>query len=164
MIVVGVYSAIIFIKNTTQSKIDDLNAQINSPQVMEANAKLAVQLKKNQLLKEYNDAITLAKKNFDSSRIMDSVLINKILAATPANTTARTIVINPQSMDLTYVSSNRMSPAIFAQALNKQNIFSTISYDGVSIDGENTSTTPNANNATKFIFTLRCEFKEVTAK
>jgi hypothetical protein len=164
MIIVGVYSVIVFMQNNTQSKIDDLNAQINSPQVMEANAKLAIQLNKNQMLKDYNDALTLAKKNFDNSRIIDSVLLNKVIAASPVGTTLRSITISPQTIDLSYISPNRMAPAIFTQALTKLDVFARITYDSVSLDSANNATDTGAAPKNAFAFTLKCEFKEVPAK
>lgn len=164
MIIVTIYSVILFFKNNTQSKIDDLNAQINSPQAVEANAKLAVQLKKNQLMKDYNKALTTAKISFDSSRIIDSLLINKVIAATPAGTIMRSMSFNPNSIEMSYVSPSWMAPAVFTQALNKLNIFAKISYESVSLDSGATTTGTTGPKVNTYAFTLRCEFKEVVVK
>lgn len=164
MLVVGVYSLIMFIMSNTQSKINTLNSQINSPQAIEANAKLATQLKKNQLMKDYNNALTQAKSNFDSSRIIDSVLLNKIISSTPTGAIMRSMTINPKSIELSYVSPDRMAPAIFTQSLNKLDIFAKISYNSVSLDSGNAAAGANVAQAKNYTFTLLCEFKEVPAK
>ena len=152
LVIAVAFGGILLLNIARQNQIKQIESKLSDPKVTEAQNKLTKEANKNQFLISYNSTLTIAKKNFDASRFIDDDLINKISSSMPDSVKAQTIVISPQNVSLTCTCTDQLAPAVFVQALNKKDLFSSISYTGITYEKDKNS----------YSFTMSCIFKENT--
>ena len=153
-IIVAAFCGIQFYIYELNAQIRNLQSELAVPAVVQNQTKLLNEVNKNQLMTEYDTALTMAKKNFDVSRFIDGDLLGEITSSMPADVTINNITITQLSITMSCTCTNKLAPAIFTQSLDNKNDFVSITYDGISLD-----TTKN-----NYSFNLKCDFKEVTPK
>ncbi len=152
LVVLLIYGGLLFFKINMQNQINSIKNELLTPAVKEANLRISYEIKKNEMLISYINALNTAKTKFDASLIIDSQLLNKITSSMPDDVIMTDINISPVSIQISCNSSNVLAPDIFIQALNSKDLFSNVSYNGLK------------NNVERnlFTFVLECDFKEVT--
>ncbi len=117
-----------------QGQTATIREEITSPDVVEMQARLAAQTRKNGFLRTYYTALTAASKNFKSSRIIDSEFLRKISSSLPSDFVVSGITVNPQGVNITGAFNEKLSPAVFKQALDERGLFDSVSYKSIVND------------------------------
>ena len=152
LIIAGAYGTLFFFNSNIKYKTGQIQKRLSDSAMVKDQKELDMQLKKNNLLIEYRDALKIAQKNFDASIKIDQDLFGKISSSMPSTVSVNSLKITPQSIQISCDSSNALDPAALAQALNEKGVFDNITYDGVVRDD-------NKENS-KYFFTLTCNLKE----
>jgi Tfp pilus assembly protein PilN len=152
LIVALAYGVIFYMKFNLQGQIQQIKNDLKVPSVVENQNKLSKESNRNQLMTKYNAALKTAKSSFDASRFIDAELFGKITSAIPADVIMSNITINPQSINLNCTCTDKLAPAIFAQALSNKDLFVLVTYNGISLN----------QGKPGYSFNLKCDFKEVT--
>jgi|GEM_PF-2246368 hypothetical protein len=149
VLVVGIaWGVLFFVQRNIKNQISTIKTELSRPAVIKLQDELNQAAKKNELMSSYRTAITLAKKSFDASRVIDSSLFGKITESMPQDMTIKSFVVNPQSIQMLCSCTDKMSPAVLKQALEKKAVFSNITYDGVTLNEEKGT----------YSFTMNCIF------
>ncbi len=144
------FGGLFFFRIIINGQISSIKQQLQAPTVIEAQAKLAKEITKNELMTKYNGALLTAKKNFDKSRFIDSSLLNIITSSMPADVTIANLTINNLTISITSTSIDKLSAAAFCQALEAKGIFSTVTYSGITKNSESNT----------YNFDIVCTYKE----
>lgn len=145
------YGILYFVQYSVNKQIETIKTELNTPKAKALRKQIDNEVKKNMLLVTYYKALDSAKKNYDSSRVIDSKLLDEISKCAPGDIKIQVISINPQSVMITGICFDNASPAVFAQALRKLGIFSMVESDGFVYIFED-------NN---FTFGINCFFGEI---
>ena len=155
VLIVGVtYGTIFFLNYNLQAQIRQTKNNLNVPSVVENQKKLVKESNINQLMLRYKAALSTAKKNFDTSRFIDSELVAKISSSIPDDVIFNSLSITPQSVAISGTCANALSPSVMSQALNAKGLFKSVTFDAIAFD----------KSKSKYSFNMKCEFQEVAAK
>jgi Tfp pilus assembly protein PilN len=149
LVIAATYGILFFMQANMKSSIKVITKELSLPEVVATQNKLNNETKKNELLISYNTALTLAKKNFDASRIINGDLLNKITSSVPATVKMNSIIINTQNIVISCNCTDKLAPAAFTQSLKAKDIFNNITYDGITADEQG-----------NYTFKMTCIFKE----
>lgn len=145
------YGILYFVQYGVTKQIETIKVELNAPKAKALRLQIENEVKQNTLLVTYYKALDSAKKNFDSSRVIDSKLLDEISKCAPGDIKIQLISINPQSVMIKGACTDNASPAVFAQALRKLGVFSMVASDGFTFVLED-------NNYT---FGINCFFGEI---
>lgn len=155
ILIIGLAFGIInLLKFNYSSKINSIKKSMNTKELNDAKAKIDFAGKKQELMQQYNSALTIAATAYNKSFKIDKGIFESITSSMPDDVTSSQITVNIQSITLTCKSTNILSPANFTQALKSKGIFSSVSYDGVA----------EIKEEGKYGFNMICVFKEAAIK
>lgn len=155
LLVALTFSGLIFFRMIINGQITSIEKQLQAPEVIDAQAKLAKEITKNELMAKYNAALIAAKGNFNKSRFIDNSLLTAITSSMPADVVITNLSINALTITITSTCTDKLSAAALCQALETKTLFSAVTYTGLVKNAESNI----------YTFDILCTFKgEVSSK
>lgn len=143
----AVFGVLYLSEESITRRTEGINQALSDPQIAALQKELIILKSKNELLYVYLASVNTAKKNFDQSRKIDTALFTGIVSAMPGDVIVRDTSVTQKSITLSCTCADELSPAVFMQGLKDKNLFSGITYGGIT-----------AEDAGRYSFTMNCLF------
>lgn len=132
VLVVGLaFGGLTFYRRMLEGQTSALRGRLSDAEVAKATQRLAQERRRTELLRKYYTAVLAAAERFGASRHIDPKLLRAMTDAMPEDVTLTSFTVTPTSAVLTCQASRFLSSAMFAQALEQNELFASVVYENV---------------------------------
>mgnify|MGYP000890850118 CR=1 FL=1 len=149
-LVVGLcFGGLFFYRTTLENDTASLRSKLSQADVAEAGQRLSQEMRKKDLLTKYYLAVSQASGKFALTRHIDPGLLRALTGVMPQDVTLTSLSVTPSSAVLTCSSGQFISSAVYAQALQQNELFSSVTYESVQ-----------RQDSGAYSFSITCVFAE----
>jgi Tfp pilus assembly protein PilN len=131
-----------------QSQIDQTNAYLASPEIVDKVATLQKERQQAGLLEQYLLELSTASKDIDAAKVVGTSLLTTVEGKLPATTQLTGLSVSSETVSLDCLSPVSTDAMDFLHALKSADIFAEVTLSGVTFDANGVSA-----------FTLSCKLK-----
>lgn len=152
------YVANVFRILTLNKRINSINAQINSPEIVKQTKRLEEAQKKHDLMKKYYDIVDNANGGLLSSNTVTTELISDLASTLPLNVNFSNMSIASNEINIQGTASTRIEIAELEHNIKALNDIDNVSISVISVGAKEGSAASNGS----YMFSLKCSVKGVS--
>lgn len=157
LLVGSVFGTFRGVRYSMQVKIDRIHAELADPEVADIQKQLAVSKEMQAKLNSYLATLTKAEKQFTLSTPINGLLFSRINYCIPEDVKINELQVTAASAEIVCTSSTSIAPAVFTEALLRNGVFRSVTFDTVSRNTE-------VGGGLSYRFTLHCSFRKAVEK